>query len=79
MFGVPDDHWGEAVHAVVVLRSAATEAELVEHCRATIAGYKVPKQIVLRDEPLPKSGAGKVLKRELREPYWQDRDARVGG
>lgn len=79
VFAVPDDHWGEAVHAVVVLRSAATGAELIEHCRATIAGYKVPKQIVLRDEPLPKSGAGKVLKRELREPYWQDRDARVGG
>ena len=37
----------------------------------TIAGYKVPKRIELRDEPLPKSGAGKVLKRELREPYWQ--------
>ena len=44
-----------------------------------IAGYKVPKRIELRDEPLPKSGAGKVLKRELREPYWQEREARVGG
>jgi long-chain acyl-CoA synthetase len=79
VFAVPDDHWGEAVHAVVVLRSVATEAELIEHCRTMIAGYKVPKKIVLREEPLPKSGAGKVLKRELREPYWQDREERVGG
>ena len=79
VFAVPDDRWGEAVHAVVVLRSEATEAELVAHCRADIAGYKVPKRIELRDEPLPKSGAGKVLKRELREPYWQGRGARVGG
>jgi long-chain acyl-CoA synthetase len=79
VFAVPDERWGEAVHAVVVLRAAATEAELIEHCRGAIAGYKVPKRLVLRDEPLPKSGAGKVLKRELREPYWQGRDARVGG
>jgi long-chain acyl-CoA synthetase len=79
VFAVPDDHWGEAVHAVVVLRSAVTEAELQAHCREAIAGYKVPKRIELRDEPLPKSGAGKVLKRELREPYWQGREARVGG
>jgi long-chain acyl-CoA synthetase len=79
VFAVPDQRWGEAVHAVVVLRSAVTEAELAAHCREEIAGYKVPKRIELREEPLPKSGAGKVLKRELREPYWQGREARVGG
>jgi long-chain acyl-CoA synthetase len=79
VFAVPDDRWGEAVHAVVVLRSDATEADLVAHCRADIAGYKVPKRIELRAEPLPKSGAGKVLKRELREPYWQGQEARIGG
>jgi long-chain acyl-CoA synthetase len=78
VFAVPDERWGEAVHAVVVLRSDATEADLVAHCRADIAGYKVPKRIELRDEPLPKSGAGKVLKRELREPYWRGHEARVG-
>jgi long-chain acyl-CoA synthetase len=78
VFAVPDDHWGEAVHAVVVPRQPVSEDELVRHCRSAIAGYKVPKRIELRDEPLPKSGAGKVLKRELREPYWQGRDARVG-
>ena len=45
--------------------------------RAIAAGYKVPKQIELRDEPLPKSGAGKVLKRELRDPYWAGQATKV--
>ena len=78
VFAVPDERWGEAVHAVVVPRHEVTEAELVAHCRESIAGYKVPKRIVLQSDPLPKSGAGKVLKRELREPYWSDRAVRVG-
>lgn len=80
VFGVPDPKWGEAVHAVVVPRAEVSEAELITHCRTFIAGYKVPKAIELRREPLPKSGAGKVLKRELREPFWRDRGAvRVAG
>jgi long-chain acyl-CoA synthetase len=79
VFAVPDRHWGEAVHAVVVPRREVTPDELVAHCRQLIAGYKVPKEIELRSDPLPKSGAGKVLKRELREPYWQGQEARVGG
>ena len=80
VFGIPDDRWGEAVHAVVVLRDAATagEDELIAHCRARIAGYKVPRSIAFRTDPLPKSGPGKVLKRELRAPYWADRDAAIG-
>ena len=56
-----------------------TADELIAHCRASIAGYKVPKAIELRDEPLPKSGAGKVLKRELRAPYWEGRESMVSG
>ena len=48
--------------------------ELIEHARASIAGYKVPKSIAIRTEPLPLSGALKVLKRELRTEYWEDRD-----
>jgi long-chain acyl-CoA synthetase len=79
VFGVPDAHWGEAVHAVVVPRADVTAQELIEHCRTAIAGYKVPKAIDLRSEPLPKSGAGKVLKRELREPFWAGRESRVAG
>jgi len=77
VFGVPDERWGEAVHAVVVPRADVLPEELVRHCREVIAGYKVPKRIELRTEPLPKSGAGKVLKRELREPYWQGHEARI--
>lgn len=79
VIGVPDDTWGEAVHAVVVLKPehAVTAQELIEHARGLIAGYKVPKAITFRDEPLPLSGAMKVLKRELRAPYWEGRERRV--
>jgi long-chain acyl-CoA synthetase len=79
VFGVPDAQWGEAVHAVVVLRSDADSDELIAHCRTLIAGYKVPKRVEFRTQPLPKSGAGKVLKRKLREPYWESEEARVAG
>ncbi len=79
VFGIPDDRWGEAVHAVVVPRAPVQEAELRDHCRALIADYKVPKRIEIRAEPLPKSGAGKVLKRELRAPYWAGREEMVAG
>ena len=57
---------------------AAALERLLDHCRTLIAGYKVPKQIEVTDTPLPKSGAGKVLKRELREPHWEGRDTRIG-
>ena len=77
VFGVPDERWGEAVRAVVVPRSTVTPDELLEHCRQSLAGYKLPKVIELRDEPLPKSGAGKVLKRELRDPHWVGHPSRI--
>ncbi len=79
VFGIPDDRWGEVVHAVVVPRDDVTEADLLRHCRELIAGYKLPKGIELRSEPLPKSGAGKVLKRELRAPFWEGRRTMVAG
>jgi long-chain acyl-CoA synthetase len=71
VIGVPDEQWGERVHAVVVLRPGqdAPEAELQEHCRALIAGYKIPRSVEFTDA-LPKSGAGKILKRELRDKHW---------
>jgi acyl-CoA synthetase (AMP-forming)/AMP-acid ligase II len=79
VIGIPDDIWGEAVHAVVVLKPdvTATEDELIAHTRGLIAAYKVPKSVELRAEPLPLSGAMKVLKRELRAPYWQGRERSV--
>ncbi len=79
VFGIPDARWGEAVHAVVVPRGDVAEADLVAHCRGAIADYKIPKRIELTTEPLPKSGAGKVLKRELRAPYWTGHESVVGG
>ena len=71
VFGVPDEWWGEAVHAIVVLHPGMTVSgdELRAHCRELIAGYKVPKGIDISTEPLPKSGPGKILKRVLRDRY----------
>jgi len=77
VFGVPDDAWGEAVHAVVVPRAAVTPEELIDFCRKLIAGYKLPKAITLSPTELPKSGPGKILKRELRAPFWEGRDRKV--
>lgn len=79
VFGIPSDQWGEAVHAVVVRRDGAdaSESDLIAHCRDRIAGYKVPRSIEFRAEPLPKSGPGKVLKRELRAPFWADRETAI--
>jgi long-chain acyl-CoA synthetase len=66
---VPDPKSGEAVKVVVVRKDPAlTEQALLAHCRKNLTGYKVPKLIEFRDEPLPKSNIGKILRRELREP-----------
>ncbi len=73
VIGVPDERWGERVHAIVVAKPgvALTADDVMAHCREQIAGYKCPKSVDFRDAPLPLSGAGKILKRELREPYWK--------
>ncbi len=80
VIGIPDEKWGEAVHAVVVLQpnAVATEQDIINHAREYIAGYKVPKSVAFRAEPLPLSGAMKVLKRDLRAPYWEGKDKRIG-
>ena len=80
VIGIPHERWGETVHAEVVLRPDAslTSEELVAHCRTLIAGYKLPRSVVVRTEPLPKSGAGKILKRELRDPFWSGHERGVG-
>jgi acyl-CoA synthetase (AMP-forming)/AMP-acid ligase II len=79
VIGIPDEQWGEAVHAVVVLHEgqSATEAAIIDHARKSIAGFKVPKSVSFRDEPLPLSGALKVLKKDLRAPFWEGFDKSV--
>jgi len=74
---VPDERWGEVPKALVVLKpgAKATEAELIEFCRARLAHYKCPRSAEFL-ETLPRTGTGKVLKRELRKKFWQDRETR---
>ena len=68
--GLPDETWGERVVAVVALNSGASlsEAEMVEHCRSILAGFKVPKQLIIKTA-LPRNPSGKVLKRLLRSEF----------
>lgn len=77
--GIPHKEWGEMVHAIVVLRDGhrLDEEELQAHCRALIASYKVPRSIEFREQALPVSGAGKILKNELRAPYWEKMERAV--
>jgi acyl-CoA synthetase (AMP-forming)/AMP-acid ligase II len=78
VIGVPDDKWGEAVKACVVLKpgNSVTADELTTYARAQIAGYKCPKSIDFI-EALPRNATGKVLRRQLRAPYWEGRDREV--
>lgn len=78
VIGIPSAEWGEAVHAVVVRKPGAEAAadELIAHCKTLIAGYKCPRSIEFR-EALPLSGAGKVLKTELRKPFWEGNTRQV--
>jgi fatty-acyl-CoA synthase/long-chain acyl-CoA synthetase len=79
VFGIPSEEWGEMVHAEVVQRPGATlSAEaLMAYAREHLAGYKVPRSIKFIAE-IPRTGTGKILKRELRKPYWEGRASRVG-
>ena len=79
VIGIPSDQWGESVHAIVILKSdmTATEDEIKAHCHTLIAGYKCPRSIEYRTEAFPLSGANKVLKTELRKPFWEGRDRQI--
>lgn len=79
VIGIPSDEWGEAVHAVVVPRPGAsvTAEALIAHCRTFIAGYKCPKSVEFREEPLPVTPVGKVRKNVLRDPWWEGRDRKI--
>jgi long-chain acyl-CoA synthetase len=78
VIGVPDEQWGEAITAIVVPGPGAEldEAAVIEHCRGEIAGYKAPKRVEFV-AALPKSGSGKVLKREIRDERWAGRERGV--
>lgn len=80
VIGIPSEEWGETVHAVVVPKAGASlsKHEIIEHCRQHIAGYKCPRSVEIRSSPLPLSGAGKVLKTELRAPFWANEGATGG-
>jgi fatty-acyl-CoA synthase/long-chain acyl-CoA synthetase len=79
VFGIPSEQWGEAVHAVVVTKPGAVldEAAVIAHAREHLAGYKIPRSVSFAPE-LPRTGSGKILKRQLREPFWKGLDRRVG-
>ena len=79
VIGVPDEKWGEAVKACVVAAQGKelSEQEIIDFARARIAGYKLPKSVDFI-EALPRNPSGKILRRELREPYWEGQERRVG-
>jgi acyl-CoA synthetase (AMP-forming)/AMP-acid ligase II len=78
VIGVPNDQWGELVHAFIVRKPGASvdEAAVIAHCKERIAGYKCPRQVSFIDA-MPLSGAGKILKTQLRAPFWEGRDRKV--
>ena len=54
-----------------------TESEVIAHCKSQMTSFKCPRSVLVRDQPLPISGTGKIMKNELRKPYWQGRDRKV--
>jgi long-chain acyl-CoA synthetase len=75
VIGVPDDYWGEAVKAIIVLEEGAhtSEEEIIQFCKERIAGYKKPKSVEFWSE-LPKNPQGKILKRAIRERFLKKTD-----
>jgi acyl-CoA synthetase (AMP-forming)/AMP-acid ligase II len=80
VIGVPDEQWGETVKAIVVLKEgeSATSEEIMEFCRGRLGGFERPRSVDFI-AVLPRNPSGKVLKRELREPYWTGQKRRVSG
>jgi fatty-acyl-CoA synthase/long-chain acyl-CoA synthetase len=78
VFGIPSEEWGESVHATIVLApgSELTGDDVMTFAREHLANYKIPRSVEFTDE-LPRTGSGKILKRQLRAPYWEGRTAKV--
>jgi acyl-CoA synthetase (AMP-forming)/AMP-acid ligase II len=78
VLGVPDEKWGEAIKAVVVLKKgrSATEEGLIDHCKAALSSYKKPKSVDFVTE-LPKNPNGKIARKAVKEKYWAGKDRRV--
>ena len=79
VIGIPHETWGEQVHAIVRLHDGkdASEQDVIEFSHTLIAGFKCPRSVAFVTDPLPLSGAGKILKTELRKPYWADKEKQV--
>ena len=78
VIGIPDDQWGESVKAIVVMKpgKSATAADIIGFTRSRIAGFKTPKSVDFV-AALPRNPSGKILRRQLRDPYWKERDRQV--
>jgi acyl-CoA synthetase (AMP-forming)/AMP-acid ligase II len=76
VIGIPDDRWGETVHAIVVACTDLSAAELMGFAHEQLAGFKCPTGVTIV-EALPRNATGKVLRAALREPFWVGRDRRV--
>jgi fatty-acyl-CoA synthase len=78
VIAIPDQQWGEVPKAILILKAGrqASEAEILDHCRKHLAGFKIPKSLEFIDT-LPRGGTGKILKKVLREKYWKGQERRV--
>ena len=79
VIGIPSDEWGEQVHAEIILKDGqtATAEEIIAKTKEYIANYKCPRSVKFRTEAFPLSGAGKLLKREVRKPYWEGKERQI--
>ena len=78
VIGIPDEHWGEAVKAIIILKEGYTAAaeEIIQFCHGKLASYKIPRSVDFARE-FPRTAVGKILKREIRAPFWKDRAVKV--